>query len=238
MREHPISTAYERSFGVDKVNTDAPIVGHSMQYAIYRRSNTTSVWRLTHIAASSSQTEAVQEALHVPSVADSPASTERVPPFSRTFLIVRLAPTEQAPEVLPSAILDSRVIQDQDVATAVRARAYRDDYAIDFEFNAAPWLAQASVEEIIDLARCGWGGDYAADAVAIESEALLQGTAEGDKLSALFALTSTEEDEGFECHLDHRETAANLSTWLKQYRPDAFERLTVLELLPSTEQFG
>jgi hypothetical protein len=33
-------------------------------------------------------------------------------------------------------------------------------------FDAERWFSQASDEEIVDLANCGWGGNYAADRVA------------------------------------------------------------------------
>src|SRR5262249_43686412 len=79
--------------------------------------------------------------------------------------------------------------------SGVRAWVYRDDHAIECEFDAAPWLEQASIDEIVDLAKCGWGGDNAADTVAEESEELLKGTDQGDTLSALFTFTSPKEGE-------------------------------------------
>ncbi|MBK6616626.1 hypothetical protein [Ottowia sp.] len=46
------------------------------------------------------------------------------------------------------------------LAPAVSADAHTDDRRLEPEFDAARWLAQASDEDVLLLARCQWGGDY------------------------------------------------------------------------------
>ncbi|MEO8286533.1 MAG: hypothetical protein ABI670_08870 [Chloroflexota bacterium] len=40
----------------------------------------------------------------------------------------------------------------------IDAEAHSDDWAIQVKFDAAPYLAQASPDDIKELAECGWGG--------------------------------------------------------------------------------
>jgi hypothetical protein len=105
----------------------------------------------------------------------------------------------------------------------IPAEAHSDDRVISAEFNAGPWFEQASDHEIRDLAGCGWGGDYPADAVAI-------GLAENDPglgrlfgyLEIIAADPSKKNCRGFECRVD--ETAA--LEWLRIHRPSIWAQLT------------
>src|SRR5437879_738008 len=49
----------------------------------------------------------------------------------------------------------------------IEAEVHSDDGVHEVTFDAALWFAQATDDEIRDLAKCGWGGDYPADAVAL-----------------------------------------------------------------------
>lgn len=48
----------------------------------------------------------------------------------------------------------------------VRAHAHIDDGARTVSFDAVPWFAQVTDEQIRALEGCDWHGDYPADAVA------------------------------------------------------------------------
>jgi hypothetical protein len=103
---------------------------------------------------------------------------------------------------------------DRDAAPAlIGAEAHSDDRAIEIDFDAVDWFKQASVEEIVALAACEWGGDYPADAVADLFAAV--------DTAPLFAYLNARnkgggETVGFECHVDGNEAMA----WLRIYRPD------------------
>ena len=90
----------------------------------------------------------------------------------------------------------------------VRAEAWSDDRVREVRFDAGPYLARATDEGLRDLARIGWGGDYAADEVAYGLE---------DRIPALASLLSYVRggEGGFEVHLDADDTAA----WAARRRP-------------------
>jgi len=48
----------------------------------------------------------------------------------------------------------------------IKAKAWSDDRNVEVEFDATPYFQQASALEILQLACCGWAGDYPADDVA------------------------------------------------------------------------
>lgn len=86
----------------------------------------------------------------------------------------------------------------------IRARVRSDDYRYECEFDAAPWFEQASEEEIQELADCGWGGDYGADAVALYFED------NNPEIAKLMEYCRSTQDSysalGFECYVN-REAA-------------------------------
>lgn len=49
----------------------------------------------------------------------------------------------------------------------INAEVHSDDHVYEVDFNALPWLIQASNDEILALAEIDWGGDSEADEVAI-----------------------------------------------------------------------
>lgn len=99
-------------------------------------------------------------------------------------------------------------------ATPVRAECHTDDYAFEYDFDAAPWFEQATDEQIIALANCGWGGDYPADDVArFVSD-------DDDRLGLLFRYTQTA-NRGFECHVND----GDAGRWLTEHRPQLLAAL-------------
>lgn len=90
----------------------------------------------------------------------------------------------------------------------IYATAHTDDRVIYVEFDALNWFKQASCAEIVELARCGWGGDYPADYVAIWM-------ADRDPDTArIFDHTASHEPCGFECYVNGKQALA----WLKKNR--------------------
>lgn len=103
-------------------------------------------------------------------------------------------------------------------ALPIHAECHTDDYAFEYEFDAGRWFEQATVEQIIALARCGWGGDYPADAVA---EWMAQ---QDERLGLLFSyleLAAKGKTVGFECHVSERDA----NRWLGEHRPSVLALL-------------
>ncbi len=102
---------------------------------------------------------------------------------------------------------------------AICAEVHTDDFNAEASFDAAPWFAQASDKAILELADCGWGGNYAADAVA-EWFADLKKNAEVvdvfDYLRAHNRMARHRRSAiGFECHVNENDALG----WLHQHRP-------------------
>ena len=96
----------------------------------------------------------------------------------------------------------------------IRANVHTDDWHYDVDFDATAWFEQASDQEIIELADCGWRGDYPADAVA---EFMAD---HNNQIQRLFDYLShdprTGKDPiGFECSVNEGDARA----WLKEHRP-------------------
>ncbi|WP_341744656.1 hypothetical protein [Azonexus hydrophilus] len=94
----------------------------------------------------------------------------------------------------------------------ISATAHDDDYCYEVEFNAAPWFAQASEAEIIELHETGWMNDQPADEVA----RFCSSTHDGLKQMFAYAELAHTGDHpcGFECSVDKDEALA----WLKACR--------------------
>lgn len=106
---------------------------------------------------------------------------------------------------------------------AVPAECHSDDHAVEVKFDAAIWLKRASTKKIIDLCRCEWGGDYAADQVAQDMAAVNEDI--DLMFKYVFARKKSREDIGYECHVQETEARA----WLKKNRPRVFAKLTTKE---------
>jgi hypothetical protein len=109
---------------------------------------------------------------------------------------------------------------DQDLDKTIEAEAHTDDRVHEVPFDAVHWFTQASDEDILALAKDGWGGDYSADQVAQWTEA------NGHiGLEALFGylerVASTRKSCGFECHI----VEADARPWLEKNRPEVFKQL-------------
>lgn len=88
-----------------------------------------------------------------------------------------------------------------------------DDGAVSVSFDASAWFEQASDSEIIELARCGWGGDYAADEVS----QFFSGTQTGKVFDYLENHPASETNDaiGHETHVDMDEAVE----WVIANRP-------------------
>ena len=95
----------------------------------------------------------------------------------------------------------------------ITAEAHSDDRVFEVPFDALPWFQQASDEEVIKLARCGWGGDYPADHVAEFMVDHVPALAE--MFGYIERLARKRRDTGFECHVNKKEALA----WLKANKP-------------------
>lgn len=90
----------------------------------------------------------------------------------------------------------------------IRAEVHTDDYAAVAKFDAQPWFLQATDAEIEQLAKCGYGGDYASDAVAVWSAGFSAAVAEVMKYGEIARV-------GFECHVNQNDA----EQWIAENRP-------------------
>lgn len=97
----------------------------------------------------------------------------------------------------------------------IRAECHSDDFRATAKFDATPWFQQASVEEIVDLAKVEWGGDMEADTVARH----FYGEAGYGDVDGV--LNATGKGIGFECHVH----GADAVEWLASNRPDVLVAL-------------
>lgn len=101
------------------------------------------------------------------------------------------------------------VVTAQSAACDIKAECYSDDRVFEVRFDALPFFQQASDEAILELARCGWGGDRPADEVAYFMEDL------HPEIKDMLAYSWRKGHVGFEVHVDPTFAAS----WLKQNRP-------------------
>lgn len=101
----------------------------------------------------------------------------------------------------------------------IRAEAHSDDHHVQVEFDAVHWFEQASDSEIADLARCDWGGDYPADAVAEFFDRTGKNSTSRlfRYLEAIADDRSKKDVSGFECHVNR----ADAIQWVKAHRHPA-----------------
>lgn len=97
----------------------------------------------------------------------------------------------------------------------IHAEVHSDDCVMQVEFDATPWFAQASDEQIRELAKIDWQGDYAADAVAeFFEETNPKIKALMTYLQSIQGLRSHKDCCGFECSVESEDALA----WLKERR--------------------
>jgi hypothetical protein len=97
----------------------------------------------------------------------------------------------------------------------IKAECHSDDRRVEITFDALKWFQQASDKEILDLAECGWGGDYPADYVAH----FFGSRATHDLF--LYLEKFAPNDTGFECHVDE----AMARAWIAKRRPHLVDKL-------------
>ncbi len=100
----------------------------------------------------------------------------------------------------------------------ISAEVHSDDYKVEIHFDATEYFQAASGSDLVDLVRCGWGGDYPGDYVALHFESR--------ETASLFEYLSLRpemygESVGFECHVDEGDAMA----WIAQNRPELMIKL-------------
>jgi hypothetical protein len=96
----------------------------------------------------------------------------------------------------------------------IRAEVHSDDNVVKINFDATDWFTQATEEQIVELARCGWRGDYPADEVAMWT------SDQNSEVARVFAYLEEisihqKETLGFECSVNAKDAIA----WLKANQP-------------------
>ncbi len=94
----------------------------------------------------------------------------------------------------------------------IATEIHSDDWRKDAAFDAAPWFVQATDKEILALAACEWGGDYAADQVALDLEHT------NPEVEKVLDYVRAVEGMGFEVSID----ASDARKWLRINRPSVF----------------
>jgi len=89
----------------------------------------------------------------------------------------------------------------------IKAEIHSDDHHMQHDFDATPWFKQASDEEIIALAKCGWRGDYAADVVALH-------TPDNEGIERVLIYVRSQDEMGFEVVVDADQAIA----WVQEHR--------------------
>ncbi len=97
----------------------------------------------------------------------------------------------------------------------IQAEAHSDDRNVEVSFDATDFFAKASDKDILDLARCGWRGDYPADEVALRTADTHQNLAFMFKYLEAIANDPAKKDcHGFECSVNEADACA----WVRENR--------------------
>ena len=150
----------------------------------------------------------VLEDENLPSLSDVDLRNMDLDPFV-DFLIAYVGKVPLDPEYLAQNGFDQELLSPR-----VTASCHSDDFVVEVkEFDATPWLAQASDDELRALRNEGYGGNYTADSVA-EFMATYD-----SQVQAIFdhnaTLPASVELRGFECSVNEEEAEA----WIAQHRP-------------------
>jgi hypothetical protein len=109
---------------------------------------------------------------------------------------------------------------------SIRAEVHDDNHIFEVEFDATPYFAQASLEEIVELAQTDWAYDYPADAVALFFE---DGPHKIDEIEDLMEYTRRTQGRrgaiGFGCSV----TSEDVYAWLEAEHPDWVEAVKKAE---------
>ncbi len=101
----------------------------------------------------------------------------------------------------------------------IPATAHDDNHQVEVPFDCVDWFQQASTDEIIELADCGWGGDRPADVVVEYYRG--KHPVVDDMFTCTRPPGHTFDAIGFECYINPKEAMA----WLKVNRPDAHQNI-------------
>jgi hypothetical protein len=104
-------------------------------------------------------------------------------------------------------------------ALTIPATIYSGDFAKYAEFDAVAWFSAAAPESILNLARHGWNGEYAADEVARCSN--VGGAAVADVLAYAMYLRHG----GLACRVQCNVDSVAALEWLAYHRPDVLSAL-------------
>lgn len=94
----------------------------------------------------------------------------------------------------------------------ISAKVHSDDHVVSEEFDATWYFNQATFLDLVSLEKCGWSGDYPADAVAEFCRKRCK------KLFNYLELVNSDQRGdliGFECHINR----AHVMQWLSKHRP-------------------
>jgi hypothetical protein len=100
----------------------------------------------------------------------------------------------------------------------IKAECWSDDKCIEVKFDATEWFKQAKDKHIIELAKCGWRGDYPSDNVAYFMADM------NKDIQRMFDYINIRDqviDCGFECSVNE-DDAMN---WLTINRPNVAEKI-------------
>jgi len=101
----------------------------------------------------------------------------------------------------------------------IPAKIYSGDFAKYAEFDAVAWFSAAAPESILNLARHGWNGEYAADEVARCSN--VGSAAVADVLAYAMYLRHG----GVACRVQCNVDSVAALEWLAYHRPDVLSAL-------------
>lgn len=111
--------------------------------------------------------------------------------------------------------------EDREVSAEVRAKFWTDDHVCEAEFDARPFLMQASDDELLAIIEIDYRGDYATDAIAEFMGTLDAGVAEGMAYIGTVQKARLNVDLGFECMIVNPE---DFLRWMDLHRTAALAR--------------
>jgi hypothetical protein len=104
-------------------------------------------------------------------------------------------------------------------ALTIPAKIYSNDFAKYADFDAVAWFCEASKECILELARLGWSGEYAAEQVARYPR-----IAE-DAVADVLAYAMYLRHGGLECRTRCSVDSVAALEWLAYHRPEVLSAL-------------
>jgi cell pole-organizing protein PopZ len=103
----------------------------------------------------------------------------------------------------------------------IRANAYSDCGGINVSFDATKWAEQASEKDFIDLAACGFRGDYPSDNVVIFMAHFDDQVAKLFQFLEMVPVQPNRDTNGFECEVNQDD----LKNWLEKNKPELVDKV-------------